>query len=36
MVPLEQYSTYLKTTCKAVTYRFKEEKKANGGRKKEK
>lgn len=36
MLPLEQYSTYLKTTCKAVTYRFKEEKKANGGRKKEK
>jgi len=24
MTPLEAYSTYLKTTCKAVTYRFKE------------
>jgi type IV pilus assembly protein PilO len=36
MLPLEQYSTYLKTTCKAVTYRFKEVKKAEGGRKKKK
>ena len=36
MIPLEAYSTYLKTTCKTVTYRFKEEKKAEGVRKKEK
>lgn len=36
MTPLEAYSTYLKTTCKTVTYRFREEKKAEGVRKKEK
>lgn len=33
MTPLKAYSTYLKTTCKAVTYRFKE---AEGARKKKK
>ncbi len=36
MTPLEEYSTYLKTTCKAVTYRFKEEKKAKSASKKKK
>jgi len=36
MIPLEQYSTYLKTTCKAVTYRFKEVKKAKDVPKKKK
>ena len=36
MIPLEQYSTYLKTTCKAVTYRFKEVKKAKNVPKKKK
>jgi len=36
MTPLEAYSTYLKTTCKAVTYRFKEVKEAEGARKKKK
>jgi type IV pilus assembly protein PilO len=36
MIPLEQYSTYLKTTCKAVTYRFKEVKKAKDVSKKKK
>lgn len=33
MTPLKAYSTYLKTTCKAVTYRFKE---AEGARKEKK
>ena len=36
MIPLEQYSTYLKTTCKVVTYRFKEVKKAKDVPKKKK
>jgi len=36
MTPLKAYSTYLKTTCKAVTYRFKEVKEAEGARKKKK
>ena len=36
MIPLEQYSTYLKTTSKAVTYRFKEVKKAKDVPKKKK
>jgi len=36
MTPLKAYSTNLKTTCKAVTYRFKEAKEAEGARKKKK
>jgi type IV pilus assembly protein PilO len=36
MTPLKAYSTYLKTTCKAVTYRFKEIKEAEGAPKKKK
>ena len=36
MTPLKAYSTYLKTTCKAVTYRFKEVKEAEGAPKKKK
>ncbi len=36
MIPLKAYSTYLKTTCKAVTYRFKEVKEAEGAPKKKK
>jgi len=36
MIPIKANSTNLKTTCKAVTYRFKEEKKAKGVPKKKK
>jgi type IV pilus assembly protein PilO len=36
MIPIKANSTNLKTTCKAVTYRFKEEKKAKGAPKKKK
>ena len=36
MTPLKAYSTYLKTTCKAVTYRFKEVKEAEDVPKKKK
>lgn len=36
MIPLEEYSTYLRTTCKAVTYRFKEEKKDQSASEKKK
>jgi len=36
MTPLKAYSTNLKTTCKAVTYRFKEVREAEGARKKKK
>jgi len=36
MTPLKAYSTYLKTTCKAVTYRFKEVKEAEIAPKKKK
>jgi len=36
MIPIKANSTNLKTTCKAVTYRFKEEEKAKGVPKKKK
>ncbi len=36
MTPLKAYSTHLKTTCKAVTYRFKEVKEAEDVPKKKK
>ena len=36
MTPLKAYSTNLKTTCKAVTYRFKEVREAEGAPKKKK
>ncbi len=36
MIPIEAYSTDLKTSCKAVTYKFKEEKKEEDASKKKK
>jgi len=36
IIPIKPNSTTLKTTCKAITYRFKERKKAEGAQKKKK